>query len=491
MRSVTTHRAVALALTLGLASGQLTASAAVSDALVDRIIGQPTGTTRTPNINGINASGLNNPAATAFDAAGNLYVSDLINRRVLGYISPFTTDMVADLVIGQPDFNSNTLNNGGVSASSLAGPLGMTVSPAGDLWVADNDNHRVLEYDRPFETDTVADFVIGQPNFVTNAGVEEHPDAGSLYNPHSVAVDASGNVWVADAGNNRVLEYDRPLETLDRIADRVLGQPTFFDYGTDQEVVDAISFLIPTSVALDSRGNLWVADHLDNRVLEFDDPLRFDAVADRVLGQPNFASRAINYTGSVDAAGLLQPRTVALDANDNVYVADVSNSRVLLYVSPLATNDRIADRVFGQPDFNSGLPNNGGQTAQTMYTPAGVAVDAAGNVAVADFNNSRVLLLGTPTPLVTSAQVKVAKATRKPKLVVRGLGMVSGSAVVEVNGAPLAATKYKEVAADGTAHALVALDADFDARVPRGVRVRITVFDPQTGSRSAPIPFTR
>src|SRR6185436_9277495 len=119
MRPSNAHRTLALTLTLGLFAVPFTASAAVGDVEGDRILGQPSAASNTPNTTGINASGMYYPQSVLFDSAGNLYVSDTYNHRVLGYRSPMTTDRVADLVIGQPDFNSNTENNGGVSATSL------------------------------------------------------------------------------------------------------------------------------------------------------------------------------------------------------------------------------------------------------------------------------------------------------------------------------------------------------------------------------------
>jgi hypothetical protein len=69
--------------------------------------------------------------------------------------------------------------------------------------------------------------------------------------------------------------------------------------------------------------------------------------------------------------------------------------------------------------------------------------------------------------------------------------MVSANAYVEVDGVPLATAKYKDVAADGSARRVIAADANFDALVPVGVPVQVTIVNPLTGARSAPVPFTR
>jgi sugar lactone lactonase YvrE len=487
MHPRSTHRVVVLGVALALLAYPLVASAAIGDNTTDAIVGQPNASSSMPNASGINASGLNIPYGAAFDAAGNLFVADTYNHRVLGYRSPMTSDRVADLVIGQPDFNSNTANNGGISASSFDGPIGVAVSAAGDLYVADYRNSRVLEFDRPFATsDRIADRVYGQPDFNSGAANTGGLGAASLSYPTGVAVDSAGNLWVADFANNRVLKFDNPIAS-DATADFVLGQPSFLTNTANADGASARSLYEPFSVAVDSAGNVWVADTGNNRVLEYDDPTTFGATADRVLGQPSFDG----YGDGAGADGLNSPKGLSVDLDGNVYVGDAYNNRILMYTSPIATSDRIADRVHGQPDFNSVTPNTGGISAQTLAEPWGVAIDPAGNVAIVDQENHRVVLLETPVPIVTSLELKVSPTTGRVKFIVRGFGMVSGSAVVEVNGVALEATKYKELAADGSARRVVASDPSFDAHVPPGVPVSVTIYNPLTGSRSTPHMFTR
>ena len=82
--------------------------------------------------------------------AGTLYVADQANSRVLEYDTPLSSDTVADRVFGQGgSFTSGTCNNGGVSASSLCGPRGVGLDHPGNLYVADTDNSRVLGFDKP------------------------------------------------------------------------------------------------------------------------------------------------------------------------------------------------------------------------------------------------------------------------------------------------------------------------------------------------------
>ncbi len=267
-----------------------TASADPVDAVADLVLGQPhlTGQphlfSNTANYGGVSASSLNNPREVAVDAAGNVYVADTSNHRVLVYLDPQNTDTVADLVLGKPNFITSKCNIDFVvykvvSASTLCYPFGVVVDAVGNVYVTDVGNHRVLVYLDPQNTDTVADLVLGKPNFITSkckidfvvdkvVAVVGSSSASTLCLPFGVVVDAAGNVYVAD-GNNRVLEYHTPLTT-DTVADVVLGQPNFTSNTANNGGVSASSLYGPHGVAVDTAGNVYVADLYNNRVLVYD-----------------------------------------------------------------------------------------------------------------------------------------------------------------------------------------------------------------------------
>jgi CSLREA domain-containing protein len=358
------------------------------DTVADRVFGQPDFGSFTCNNGGISASSLCDPAAVAVDAAGNVYVTDQSNNRVLEYDSPLTTDRVADRVFGQSgSFSTNTCNKGGViSASSLCLPSGVAVDGSGNLFVVDRGNSRVLEYDSPLTTDTVADRVFGQGgSFTTNdcnkGGVIS---ASTLCGPGGEAVDGSGNLYVGDVSNNRVLEYDSPLTT-DTVADRVFGQGgSFTTSDCNKVVISASTLCIPIGVVVDGAGNLYIADFNNNRVLEYASPLSTDTVADKVFGQDgSFTTSTCNKGESVSASSLCGSDWVGADSAGNLYVSDFYNHRALEYDSPLTT-DTVADRVFGQPDLTSATCNNGGVSASSLCNPGGPAVDSARNLYLPD-----------------------------------------------------------------------------------------------------------
>ena len=129
----------------------------------------------------ISADSLCYPVGVAVDGAGNLYVADDGNSRVLEYNTPLTTDTTADTVFGQGgNFTSDDCDNGGFSANSLCYPDGVAVDGAGNLYVADTDNSRVLEYNTPL-TNTTADTVFGQGGSFTESDC--NTDTGYDSNP--------------------------------------------------------------------------------------------------------------------------------------------------------------------------------------------------------------------------------------------------------------------------------------------------------------------
>lgn len=314
-------------------------------------------------------------------------------------------DTTADAVLGQTDFTSNGDNQGGnPSATSLSGNRGLFVDSTGRLWVADSSNNRILSWPSAgsFTNGAAADIVLGQADFTSNQPNKgnANPDATTLTGPRSVAVDANGNVYVADSGNKRILRYAPPVAS-NQAAIQVFGQNDDFTTANQANGMNANAFNMgnPDGIAVDSNGNLYLADRFLHRVLVYLNPVGTDTQADIVLGQIDFTKAERNQDDNNPIPkqnSFNNPIGVGVDADGNVYVADEANNRVLRFEPPL-TDNMNASRVYGQADFTGGTENNPTRGAGTMFGPVYVAVDPiSGNLYVADAINNRVLEFEDP-----------------------------------------------------------------------------------------------
>lgn len=397
------------------------------------------------------------PTDVAIDRSGNVYITDNTNSRVLEYNNPLGSsppNVTANLVFGQgssgSDFTDNActglppppgIEHDQSSATGLCFPEGLTVDGGGDLWVADTANNRLLEYTTPLTTDVTADLVLGQIDFTHNHGNRtkaqglDFPSPAGLYPTLGTAVDAFDDVYVTDFGNNRVLGWRNAGALVNgQPADLVIGQPDFNSYminhGADSPTAGTLRG--PVAVGVDSAGNLYVADYGNNRVLEYTAP--FSACSSfPCVGGPANVVFGIDATGknfttagtclAPTATDLCQPAWIAIDTSGNVYISDNGFGRVLEYNNPLGSNppNVTADLVFGIDSTGKNFTARGGPTAKLnangIDSPVGLALDANGNLYVADNQFNRILEFNNPVgsnpPNVTADLVIGVDSTGK------------------------------------------------------------------------------
>ncbi len=368
-------------------------------------------------VNILGSTGLLNPLGVAVDRSvtpNRLYVADLGNHRVLGWrsIERLANGAPADLVIGQKDFLSwsSQCNSAAVSAATLCAPLRVAVDGGGNVYVTDGGNNRVLEYDDPFDTDTLPERVFGQDGSFTSSACNKGGSisAATLCNPNDLAVDSAGNLYIADTDNSRVLEFDNPLRT-DARADRVWGQHGSFSTGAcNRDGLSASSLCRPTILAVDSLGNLYVGDSGNLRVLAYVDPLGGNTAANLVFAQPDFETRLDWCAAQPGRGTICKAGGLALDSADNLYLTGVLYSRIQVYENPLGTGNTTPVAVLGQPNFNSEVCNYGGVGPASLCLPFGVKADGADELFVADSANHRVLELIDPIENAKGASAIVA-----------------------------------------------------------------------------------
>lgn len=342
-----------------------------------RLLGQDDFMFNAPNLIEGRELFLGNAGGIAVDTRSDpphLYVADTYNNRVLGFrdVRKVTAGSRADLVIGQPDFrrsiaNYKTLDPSNSrdtpTPSSLYLPVGLTLDSAGNLWVADAGNGRVLRFSRPFEQGNFpnADLVIGQGGF--GERILDLPSRSRMSAPYGLAFDAEFGLFVSDQGNNRVLFFPAPY-TNGMDAAKVFGQADFIT-GAAGNTMNRMNG--PTHLAVDSSGRLHVADTGNNRILLFEtgrlaqetDQFAQNSIAglnrpfgvfvshvtgeiwvaetgrNRAIRFPKFTDLPIGSaapTALVPSAG---PLAVAQDTFGTLYIADAAN-RVALYYPPVA-----------------------------------------------------------------------------------------------------------------------------------------------------------
>ena len=313
------------------------------------------------------AARFSSPYGASTDSSGNVYVSDYGNST----IRKVTSTGVVTTLAGEPSHDGSVDGTG--TAARFAYPNSVAVDASGNVFVADTDNHTI----RMITSAGVATTLAGSPG--QNGSADGTGSAARFDTPTSVAVDAGGNVYVADSNNATVRKV-----TLAGVVTTMAGSPG--SSGTADGTGSAARFSNPYGVAVDASGTVYVADQGNNT-------LRKVTAAGVVTTLAGSAGLSGSADGTGAAARFSTPSGVAVDGGGSVYVADSGNS-TLRKVTPAGVVTTLAGSV-GQ--FAS---VDGTGSAASFDTPLGVAVDGGGNVYVAD--NSDTIRKVTPAGVVTT-----------------------------------------------------------------------------------------
>ncbi|MHB8522121.1 MAG: NHL repeat-containing protein, partial [Limisphaerales bacterium] len=297
------------------------------------------------------AAGLNHPSGVAVDSAGNVYVADTGNHTIRKVTPARVVTTLAGLA-GNPGSVDGTR-----SAARFNHPSSVTVDRAGNLYVADSDNHTIRKV-------TPAGVVTTLAGRAGNSGSADGTGTAAQFKqPQGVAVDSAGNVYLADTGNNTIRKVT-PAGEVTTLAGLAGG------IGSADGVGSGARFSQPRGVALDSAGNVYVAD-IHNNAIRKVTPAGMVTTLAGLAGYFNVGSA--DGTGST--ARFNYPWGVAADSAGNVYVADTYN-QTIREVTPAGVVTTLAGLA-----GSSGSADGAGSVAR-FWGPSGVGLDSAGDVYV-------------------------------------------------------------------------------------------------------------
>jgi sugar lactone lactonase YvrE len=315
---------------------------------------------------------LNGPQGVAVDSAGNLYIADKGNSRIRKVSNGVITTVAGN---GTPGYSGD---NGPATGAQLAGPWGVAVDSTGNLYIADGffgNSDTIFQGNRIREVSNgVITTVAGGGTLVAGGGAPSGDNGPAtsvqLYLPSSVALDSAGNVYIADTGNNRIRKVANGVITT------VAGNGTA-GFSGDNGPATGAQLALPESVAVDSAFNLYIADNANNRIRKVS-----NGVITTVAGS-NGTHGFSGDNGPATSAELNSPQGVAVDSAGNLYIADYLNFRVRKVTNGVITT--VAGN--GMAGFDG---DNGPATSAQLYGPSGLAVDSAGNLYIADYGNNRI-----------------------------------------------------------------------------------------------------
>ena len=316
---------------------------------------------------------LNVPYDVAIDAAGNIYFVEELNNIIRKVNTSGITSTVAGS--GSTGFSGD---GGPATAATFFQPTAVAIDGIGNLYIADKYNNRIRKVDTAGMITTIAG--TGIFGFGGDGGPAT---AAQFASPGGLNVDAAGNVFVADAGNNRIRKI-APGGTVTTVAGNGTG-----GFAGDGSAATMANLFSPNSVCVDAAGNLYISDGSNQRIRKVNTAGIISTFAGNGVG---------GYGGDAGPATLCQllnPDGIETDNLGNIYIADASNHRIRKIDTSgfIVTVAGTGSGMFGG--------DGGPAVVAQLYSPTGLAVDYAGNIFIADLGNDRVRKVVSPLGPIT------------------------------------------------------------------------------------------
>ncbi|MCU1303537.1 MAG: repeat containing protein [Candidatus Sulfotelmatobacter sp.] len=355
---------------------------------------------------------LNLPEAVALDSAGNLYIADMGDNRIRVVNVGTTTITIAGVSIppgyiktvagnsqqcGNSQGTKPTCGDGGPATSAfLTMPFGVAVDGSGNIYIADTHDQeiRIVAAGQSI-IQTFAGNGLSCFNQRNGCGDGGAPTSALLWLPKGVFTDAAGNVYIADTSSNRIRYVAKGSNVITTLVDNTgaLG------FSGDGGPATAAKTDGPVGVFVDASGNMLIAD-TGNQVVR-------QVTAGATPTISTIAGGSMGGDGGLPTkATLANPWDVAKDATGDLYIVDQGNNRIRKITNPGVTNAVITTVVgTGQAGYTG---DNGPATSATLNGPSAIALDTAGNLYIVDANNLVVRAVNTGTSIITLGSVTIA-----------------------------------------------------------------------------------
>jgi cysteine-rich repeat protein len=322
---------------------------------------------------------LNFPSGVAVNGLGNLFIADRINhciRRVDAATGVITT--VAGT--GVAGFAGD---GGPATSAQLRAPHGVAVDGLGNLFIAERPNHRIRRVDAATGVITTVAGT-GTAGFAGDGGPAT---SAQINEPWGVAVDGSGHLFIADASNHRIRRVDAATGVITTVA----GTGAW-GFSGDGGLASSAQINAPHGISVDGLGSLFIADTSNHRIR------RLDAATGVIATVAGTGARGFSGDGGpAPSAKLNEPLGAAVDGSGHLFIADTFNTRVRRVDAATGVVATVAGT--GEQGFSG---DGGPATSAQINLPYGVAVDALGNLFIADRINHRIRRVDAATGVITT-----------------------------------------------------------------------------------------
>jgi uncharacterized protein (TIGR03437 family) len=317
----------------------------------------------------------------ALDTSGNIYVVDsdaAVIRKVAA-----TTGIVT-IVAGNGTLGFSG-DGGAATSASFDLPTGLAVDSSGNIYIADAGNERIRKVTAATGIITTVAGSGMRSGLLGDGGAAS---SASFYNPTGVAVDSSGNIYIADYGDQSIRKVTAATGIITTVAGECCGVIDDGDGGPATSAYLAETY----GVAFDVSGNLYIAEFNGERIRQV---AATTGIIETVAGDGMYGDTGDG--GAATSASLGQPSGIAVDSSSNFYITELYGNRVRKVAAATGIITTVAGN--GKASFSG---DGGAATSAGLNSPNGVAVDASGNLYIADFLNNRIRRVAAAGGIITT-----------------------------------------------------------------------------------------